>query len=58
VEAIMNGVEGRPHWGKMHYQTARTLAPRYPQWDRFIGVRERLDPNRVFANAYLERVLG
>jgi FAD/FMN-containing dehydrogenase len=58
VEAIMNGVEGRPHWGKMHYQTAETLAPRYPQWDRFIGVRDRLDPDRRFANAYLERVLG
>ena len=58
VEAIMNGVEGRPHWGKMHYQTARTLAPRYPQWDRFIRVRDRLDPDRLFANSYLERVLG
>ncbi|MEA2645473.1 MAG: L-gulono,4-lactone dehydrogenase [Chloroflexota bacterium] len=58
VEAIMNGVDGRPHWGKMHYQTARTLAPRYPQWDRFIAVRDRLDPARVFANPYLERVLG
>jgi FAD-linked oxidoreductase len=58
VEAIMNGVDGRPHWGKMHYQTAETLAPRYPQWDRFIAVRNRLDPDRRFTNAYLERVLG
>jgi FAD-linked oxidoreductase len=58
VEAIMNGVEGRPHWGKMHYQTAETLRSRYPQWDRFIDVRNRLDPERVFSNPYLERVLG
>ena len=58
VEAIMNGVEGRPHWGKMHYQTAETLAPRYPQWDRFIAVRDRLDPERRFGNAYTERILG
>jgi L-gulonolactone oxidase len=58
VEAIMNGVEGRPHWGKMHYQTAETLRPRYPQWDRFIAVRDRLDPGRRFGNAYTERVLG
>jgi FAD-linked oxidoreductase len=58
VEAIMNGHEGRPHWGKLHFQTAATLRPRYPLWDRFIAVRDRLDPNRVFGNAYLERVLG
>jgi hypothetical protein len=27
-------------------------------WDRFIAVRNRLDGNRMFGNAYLERVLG
>jgi FAD-linked oxidoreductase len=58
VEAIMNAHAGRPHWGKLHFQTASTLRQRYPLWDRFIAVRERLDPNRLFGNAYLERVLG
>jgi len=58
VEAIMNAHDGRPHWGKLHFQTAATLRPRYPLWDRFVAVRERLDPTRVFSNAYLERVLG
>ena len=58
VEAIMDGYEGRPHWGKRHFQTAATLAPRYPGWDRFAAVRDRLDPGRKFTNAYVERVLG
>ncbi len=58
VEAIMNAHEGRPHWGKLHFQTAATLRQRYPLWDRFIAVRNRLDANRLFGNAYLERVLG
>jgi L-gulono-1,4-lactone dehydrogenase len=58
VEAIMNAHEGRPHWGKLHFQTAQTLRPRYPQWDRFIAVRKRLDPSGMFSNRYLERVLG
>lgn len=58
VEAIMNAHDGRPHWGKLHFQTAATLRPRYPLWDRFIAVRDRLDPDRRFGNAYLERVLG
>jgi len=58
VEAIMKAHDGRPHWGKLHFQTAATLRARYPLWDRFIAVRDRLDPNRTFGNAYLERVLG
>jgi len=32
VEAIMDGFDGRPHWGKLHFQQASTLAPRYPAW--------------------------
>lgn len=58
VEQIMDDYDGRPHWGKMHYQTAETLAQRYPQWDTFVAMRDRLDPARVFANPYLDRVLG
>jgi L-gulonolactone oxidase len=58
VEAIMDDYNGRPHWGKRHYQTAATLRPRYPEWDTFGEVRERLDPERRFENDYLRRVLG
>ncbi|HZP30366.1 MAG TPA: D-arabinono-1,4-lactone oxidase, partial [Acidimicrobiia bacterium] len=58
VEAIMDRFEGRPHWGKLHFQTAATLATRYPEFGRFLAVRDRLDPDRRFANEYLDRVLG
>jgi L-gulonolactone oxidase len=58
VEDIMDDYGGRPHWGKLHFQTAETLAPRYPEWDRFQAVRKRLDPDGRFSNAYLDRVLG
>jgi FAD-linked oxidoreductase len=58
VEAIMDDYEGRPHWGKRHYQSAATLRERYPEWDRFQAVRARLDPDGVFANDYTRRVLG
>jgi L-gulonolactone oxidase len=58
VEEIMNGLEGRPHWGKLHFQSAETLAPRYEKWDAFQKVRDRLDPNRVFQNDYTQRVFG
>jgi L-gulono-1,4-lactone dehydrogenase len=58
VERIMDDYDGRPHWGKRHYQTAATLAPRYPAWERFQAVRARLDPDGLFANDYTRRVLG
>jgi FAD-linked oxidoreductase len=58
VEAIMNDYEGRPHWGKRHFQTAATLAPRYPAWAEFQAARDELDPGRAFVNEYTERVLG
>jgi FAD-linked oxidoreductase len=58
VEAIMDELDGRPHWGKRHFQTAATLRGRYPEWDRFQAVRRRLDPGGRFTNAYTERVLG
>lgn len=58
VEQIMLQFGGRPHWGKMHTLDASILRERYPRFDDFIALRDRLDPERLFANAYLERVLG
>jgi len=58
VEAIMKGFGGRPHWGKMNYRDAESLATVYPRFDDFRAVRDRLDPARLFANDYLDRVLG
>jgi L-gulono-1,4-lactone dehydrogenase len=58
VEEIMNSYGGRPHWGKRHFQTAATLAPRYPAWAEFQAARDELDPGRTFSNEYAERVLG
>lgn len=58
VESILGAVGGRPHWGKMHRLDAAALRPRYPRFDDFVGLRDILDPGGVFANPYLDRVLG
>ncbi|WP_431952897.1 D-arabinono-1,4-lactone oxidase [Nocardia lijiangensis] len=57
-EEVFDRYQGRPHWGKRHFQTADTLRERYPDWDRFTEVRRRFDPKGRFANPYLDRVLG
>jgi len=57
-EDIARSVEGRPHWGKLHYRSADELAPLYPRFADFVAVRDRIDPDRRFGNDYLRRVLG
>jgi FAD/FMN-containing dehydrogenase len=58
MEPIMRAHDGRPHWGKLHTRTATDLAPAYPGFADFLVMRDRLDPDRVFTNRYLTRVLG
>ncbi|MFT4258846.1 D-arabinono-1,4-lactone oxidase [Microbacterium sp.] len=58
VERIMFEHGGRPHWGKLHTLSASQLRERYPRFDDFLALRDRLDPERRFANRYLGRVLG
>ena len=58
IEPILRAHDGRPHWGKVHTRTAADLAPAYPRFEDFLALRDRLDPDRVFANPYLRRVLG
>ncbi|SDM02255.1 D-arabinono-1,4-lactone oxidase [Microbacterium azadirachtae] len=58
VEAICLAHGGRPHWGKLHSLDAEQLRERYPRFDDFLALRDRLDPERRFSNRYLERVLG
>jgi L-gulonolactone oxidase len=58
VEKLYDDVGGRPHWGKLHTLDAARLRERYPRFDEFVGLRNSLDPERRFGNAYLERVLG
>ncbi|CAM3218596.1 FAD-linked oxidoreductase [Streptomyces sp. HPH0547] len=58
VERIMTAHAGRPHWGKLHSRDAEYLAGVYPRFTEFTALRDRLDPDRVFGNPYLRRVLG
>jgi L-gulono-1,4-lactone dehydrogenase len=58
VEAVMTAARGRPHWGKMHTRSADYLSQAYPRFSDFVELRNELDPERRFGNAYLTQVLG
>ncbi|MFE2165475.1 D-arabinono-1,4-lactone oxidase [Streptomyces sp. NPDC059447] len=58
AERIFTAHGGRPHWGKVHTRDAEYFAEAYPRFGEFTALRDRLDPDRVFGNDYLRRVLG
>lgn len=58
VERIATRLHGRPHWGKAHTRDAAYLNSVYPRLAEFTALRDTLDPQRLFANEYLDKVLG
>lgn len=47
----------RPHWGKVFEMDAAALMDAYPRLADFAALRERVDPEHTFGNAFLDRVL-
>ena len=58
IEAALVPLGARPHWGKVFEMDAGALADAFPRLRDFAALRERVDPDRVFGNAFLDRVLG
>lgn len=58
VEAVLREFAGRPHWGKLHTRTRTDLESAYPNFGRAMQVRDRVDPQRTFANEYTTTVFG
>lgn len=60
LEPIFREHGGRPHWGKGHtmHNDPERLRGLYPEWDRFMEVRRRLDPEGVFLSDYMRQLLS
>lgn len=56
-ERRMLELGGRPHWGKQFRASHDELRTVHPNLERFAAIRERFDPDGVFDNRFLERVL-
>jgi len=57
MEAIMQKYEGRPHWGKMHSLGKKELYHSYPKLPDFLAIRHELDPQGIFLNDYIKKML-
>jgi L-gulonolactone oxidase len=58
VSRVLDSYGTRPHWGKLHDFDAEILRTRYPHFDKFVRLRDDVDPTGTFSNPYLDRVLG
>lgn len=57
IEAVFKKYNGRPHWGKMHTLIAKDLSALYPMWGKFQEIRKQLDPEGLFMNDYLKKLM-
>ncbi|WDF34004.1 D-arabinono-1,4-lactone oxidase [Arthrobacter agilis] len=57
VERALTEEGGRPHWGKYFDESLYDWPALYPQWEAFRRVRETLDPQHRFANAFTAALL-
>ncbi len=55
-EQVFRSYGGRPHWGKVHYQTGDELAELYPAYRDWWEIRDRFDPDGVFVTKDLARL--
>ncbi|MCW2494826.1 FAD-binding protein [Jatrophihabitans sp.] len=58
VEAALAPFDARPHWGKVFTARPAEVASRYPRFDDFRALAQRLDPARTFGNDYLDAYLS
>ena len=57
VHKLMEMYGGRPHFGKMNELTSGKLKRLYPNFSRFLEIRETYDPNNVFMSEYMKKLI-
>ncbi len=65
VRAVLPGIEEalapfgvRPHWGKVFTMEGATVRDAFPRMADFVALRDRVDPERRFDNAFVQRLLA
>jgi xylitol oxidase len=56
IEVALAPLGTRPHWGKLFAGTGEQIRSLYPRFGDFAALRDRLDPDRKFDNAFLRRI--
>ncbi|WP_397538727.1 D-arabinono-1,4-lactone oxidase [Rummeliibacillus pycnus] len=57
VQKLMRKYNGRPHWGKMNHLTKEHILELYPNYPRFLQLREKYDPENIFVTDYFKKLI-
>ncbi|MFL5648326.1 MAG: D-arabinono-1,4-lactone oxidase [Chloroflexota bacterium] len=57
VEAVLAPFDPRPHWGKIWTLPVESVRASYPKFEDFRQLCDRWDPQRKFANRYVDALL-
>eukprot|EP01129_Flabellula_baltica_P000179 TRINITY_DN1021_c0_g1_i3.p1 TRINITY_DN1021_c0_g1~~TRINITY_DN1021_c0_g1_i3.p1 ORF type:complete len:117 (-),score=20.97 TRINITY_DN1021_c0_g1_i3:737-1087(-) len=55
---IMEELDGRPHWAKIHNWGYQECQKSYPMFNKFNEIRKQLDPTDMFSNNYTRRIFN
>ena len=55
---LLKKYDYRLHWGKSLSGDVAYLKERYPRWDDFMQLREKMDPHQIFVTDYWRKHLG
>ena len=58
VESVLQPLGGRMTWSRLFFSDHQVVKSLYPKVEAMREVRDKLDPNHKFHNAFVERVLG
>ncbi|MBX9393864.1 FAD-binding protein [Streptomyces sp. TRM72054] len=58
VEEALDGLDARPHWGKVFATPGAMVRERYPRLGDFRALARTLDPSGTFANAFVRDILA
>ena len=58
VERALEPFDPRPHWGKLWTLPVDQVRASYGHIDAFAELRDRWDPDRTFANRYVDALIG
>ena len=58
VRKLMDRYGGRPHFGKVNNLTADKIKELYPDFKRFMAIKEACDPREVFMSDYMRQLFN
>lgn len=58
IEEALTPFGIRPHWGKVFTMEPEAVRAAFPRMADFVALRDRVDPERRFDNAFLQRFVG